>query len=189
MTRGRSPRERLLGALVDMVGQNGYAAATLDGLLERASTDRETFAELFGSLEDCLIAAYDAIVDDAARHVIAAQREGRDARERLKLGVGALLDYCAAHPDETRLCFVEALHAGPRARARRDLAMREFARLLRIHRAAEANGSEPDIVPDVIVGGVYEVIYSRVAADRIDELPELLPQLVQGGLLALVRSA
>ena len=39
---------------------------------------------------------------------------------------------------------------------------------------------------EAIVGGIYEVIYSRVTSQRTHELPTLLPSLLHSALLPFV---
>ena len=39
---------------------------------------------------------------------------------------------------------------------------------------------------EAIVGGIYEVVYSRVTSDRTKELPSLLPSLLHSALLPFV---
>ena len=43
--------------------------------------------------------------------------------------------------------------------------------------------SVPEVTSETIVGGLYEVLYSRVVRGETDELPQLVPDLVQAVVL------
>jgi hypothetical protein len=76
------------------------------------------------------------------------------------------------------MCIVEVLSAGPEALERRNKTMRAFAEL--VERGAALGVPEatpPALTAQTIVGGIYEVVYSRLVEDRVGELPDLLPDL------------
>ena len=76
---------------------------------------------------------------------------------------------------------------GPRALARRSAAMEAFQALLQPPPDDTLATSEaPPVAVEAIVGGIYEVIYSRVTSHRTDELPTLLPSLLHSALLPFV---
>ena len=77
----------------------------------------------------------------------------------MSVGLGAFLAFPSCEPAFARMCLVEVMAAGPDAVARR-------------------NGA--------IVGGVHEVVYSRVLRGEIRALPELLPDLSYSMLLPYV---
>src|SRR5687767_6279952 len=54
-----SQRGRLLVAMSDVVGEKGYAAATVADVLAKAGVSRRTFYEHFADKEACFLAAYD----------------------------------------------------------------------------------------------------------------------------------
>ena len=51
---------------------------------------------------------------------------------------------------------------------------------------ALATSTAPPVAVEAIVGGIYEVIYSRVTTQRTQELPTLLPSLLHSTLLPFV---
>ncbi|ADB51585.1 TetR/AcrR family transcriptional regulator [Conexibacter woesei] len=178
-----SQRSRLLGAAVQIAGDEGYAGMTVSAVIGRAGVSRKTFYEFFQDREDLFLAAFDVVVEQALDGARAAYDEPGDWPERLRRVLAAGLDALAAHPHEARLGFVEVLAAGPRALARRDDALRVFMQFLAPGyeaAAAEQGGDDaeiPPLMPEAIVGAVYEIVYARVLQDRAAELPALLPQL------------
>jgi hypothetical protein len=77
------------------------------------------------------------------------------------------------------MCIVEVLGAGPRAMAKRKEAMRMFAEIIEdnIHELIPGC-RRAALTAETIVGGIHEVVLSRILADRIDELPCLADDLL-----------
>jgi hypothetical protein len=46
------------------------------------------------------------------------------------------------------------------------------------YEAAGSDASIPPLMPEAIVGAVYEIVYARVLQERTAELPELLSELL-----------
>ncbi|MDO8185129.1 TetR/AcrR family transcriptional regulator [Conexibacter sp. JD483] len=173
-----SQRSRLLGAAVVIAGAEGYAGMTVSAVIARAGVSRKTFYEFFQDREDIFLATFDQLLDravDGARD--AYENGGESWPERLRALLEAGLGALAASPHEARLGFVEVLAAGPRALQRRDAALREFMQFLSPGYEA-AGGDVPELMPEAIVGAVYEIVYARVLQARTADLPELLPQLM-----------
>ena len=82
------------------------------------------------------------------------------------------------------MCIVEALAAGPEAIARRNGAMAAFATLIADNARAIGTRLEPQaLTAYTIVGGIYEVVYTRIVRGDIRQLPELLADLLYPALL------
>ena len=62
----RNQRERMLAAVVEVVGQVGYASMTVSDVISRAGVSRRTFYEHFANKEDVFLAAYDHVVEPGA---------------------------------------------------------------------------------------------------------------------------
>jgi AcrR family transcriptional regulator len=172
-------RERILAAVAQSAAELGYAKMSVEAIIARAGVSRRTFYEHFRNKEDAFLSAYDAVVHRQARHIRRAYLRETTARERLRAGIRAYLQLTAGDPDCARMCIVEVLAAGPRALARRNQAMRMFAEIIednihelipRCRRAA--------LTGETIVGGIHEVVFSRILAGRIDELPGLADDLL-----------
>lgn len=177
-----SQRSRLLGAAILIAGAEGYAGMTVSAVISKAGVSRKTFYEFFSDREDIFLAAFDLVVERALAGAREAYDRGDSWPERLRHVLASGLAALAANPAEARMGFVEVLAAGPRALQRRDAAMREFMQFLSPgYDAAAAAGGEdaiPPLMPEAIVGAVYEIVYARVLQERTAELPELLDQLM-----------
>jgi AcrR family transcriptional regulator len=165
---------------VRTAGEVGYAGMTVSAVIAAAGVSRKTFYEFFADREDCFLAAFDHLLERALAGARAAYEAGGDRwPDRLRALLAASLDALAAHPHEARLGFVEVLAAGPRALRRRDDALRRFMAFVTPGAdAVDDQVAEATLIPEAIVGAVYEIIYSRVLQGRTAELPALLPELM-----------
>jgi len=182
-------RERFFAAMLAEVGERGYADTSVAHVLRRAGMSRKTFYELFENREDCFAQAYDATLLRVRMLVGAAYHQGgqwRTLRERVEAGLRAFLDCCAAEPGLARVCIVEVLAAGPAARERRDAAILDFARFIEFPREEARGDSAPSLVSEAIAGGIFGILYTRVARGETESLPELLDELMDAGLGQLV---
>jgi AcrR family transcriptional regulator len=167
-------RERILSAVGQAAAELGYGEMTVGTIIARAGVSRRTFYEHFKNKEDAFLAAYDAAVHQAVTHVRRAYLGETTARDRLRAGIAAYLQFLASEPEIARMGIVEALAAGPRAIARRADAMRLFAEIIEenIHELVPSC-RRPALTAETMVGGIHEVVFSRILVGRTDELPGL----------------
>jgi AcrR family transcriptional regulator len=177
-------RERILSAVAQATAELGYTDMSVEAIIARAGVSRRTFYEHFKNKEDAFLAAYDATVRQLARHVQRAYLQQTTALERLRAGIGAYLQFLASEPEIARMGIVEVLAAGPRALARRNDALRLFAEIIEdnIHQLVPSC-RRPTLTAETIVGGIYEVVFSRILAGRTAELPSMTDDLLVAVLL------
>jgi AcrR family transcriptional regulator len=176
--RGISPervahhqRMRLMGAMLHACDQHGFATVTVSELARLASVSNRDFYELFSSKEACFLETHDFIVAEGTARVAAAFRAQDDWRDGLRAGFDAFFTVVQEEPTAAHLVIVDALTAGPQARAHRRRAMAAFERMLR--EGLEQAG-RPSRVDDVTVGaiiaGTRRVVYRHLRDGTIDEL-------------------
>ncbi len=165
--------------MIEVVSERGYPETRVVDVITVAGVSRKTFYELFDSKEDCFLAAYDVLLGTLLGEIAGGfeAQPGAPWAERLAAGMGALLDHLAAHPDEARFAVVEVLAAGPKALARRDAALRQFAGFLDAGRA-ESSVELPGITALSVAGGVNELLYSEILHGAAARLPSRLPDLM-----------
>jgi AcrR family transcriptional regulator len=152
-----------------------------------AGVSRRTFYDHFANKEEAFLAAYELVLDQLLSGVTSAFATGETWPSRVRRGLAAFLNLLAAEPVLAQVCVVEALAAGPRALQRRSAAMEAFQALLQPPPDDPLTTSvAPPVAVEAIVGGIYEVIYSRVTTNRTAELPSLLPSLLHSALLPFV---
>ncbi len=177
-------RERMLLAVAEAVAEQGFTTTTVADIIARARLSRRTFYEHFADKEECFLAAYDTVVEQLLAAVGQAFEQAEGWPQKVHDGLETFLAYLAAEPAFARMCIVEVVAAGPEARSRRDAAMRVFVDFLEPGRAeAPKDVVVPALAADVIVGGIYEIIYSRLQRNAADELVEMLPQLLYCALV------
>jgi AcrR family transcriptional regulator len=155
----RPQRAKLLDAMVRVVAEKGYEAATVADAVRLARVSRGTFYELFESKEACLAAAYRLGNDVLAARVSQAIQGAEDWREELRLGLRA---YLRTFDEEPLFARVYLLEWAPIA-AERDAAIRRFAR--RYGRSFERGGiGVPDEALYVLAAGVHDLTTAHVRA-------------------------
>jgi AcrR family transcriptional regulator len=177
-------RARILSAVADVTSVAGYREMTVEGVIVTAGVSRRTFYEHFKGKDEAFLAAFDAVLAQLLSTVRDAAEREKHGADRLRAGLAAFLDFVAREPAFARMCVVEALAAGSEAVKRRNAAMATFARIIDENaRELGAALDPPALTAETIVGGIYEVIYSRVVRGDIRELPLLLPDLMWSALL------
>jgi AcrR family transcriptional regulator len=173
----RSQRARLLSAGLGIAGTGGYPAMTVTAVIERARVSRKTFYDFFEDREACFLAVHDVVLERG----LGGMRHAYDARgewpDALRAALAWLLQALALSPGAARVAFLEAPAAGPRALAQRDAARRGLLSLFEPGFAATPLVLPP-LLPEMVVGGLEALIAGSVRQQRTDELPQLLPQLL-----------
>jgi AcrR family transcriptional regulator len=180
----QNQRERILAAVGDVVSVAGYRDMSVEDVIVTAGISRRTFYEHFKNKQDAFLAAYDAVLLQLLSLVQGAIEQQETFSARMGAGLSAFLDFLAREPGFARMCIVEALAAGPDAIARRNGAMAAFATLISDNARELGTPVEPQpLTAETIVGGIYEVVYTRIVRGDIRQLPELLPDLLYPALL------
>lgn len=173
-------RERIVVAVAEVCSASGYAAMSVEDIVVASGVSRRTFYDNFQGKEDVFLAAYDEVTSRLLARVMAANDANDNIISRAREGLRALLGFLAAEPAFADMCVVEALAAGPIVVERRNANLRTLSDLIDEAAAAAMPDATPPspIIAQALVGGIFEVVYSRVLAGRHAELPGLLPGLV-----------
>ncbi len=177
----RNQRERLLAAIVSVVADKGYEATRVADVLEVSGVSRNAFYKLYANKPECFLAALDTIVELSDPTVFDVyHRTGGPWETRMGAMFDALGTTIVAQPAVARVGWLEYPAAGPEAVARIE---RIDAKAERIVRAAIAESPERAGIPPAFVraaiGGLRNVIHARLLENREDEIPELMPTLLE----------
>ena len=166
----RPQRAKLLDAMVRVVAEKGYEAATVADAVRLARVSRGTFYELFESKEACLAAAYRLGHDVLAARVSEAVRAAKGWREEIRLGLRAYLETFDAEPIFARVYLLE----WPPVAVERDAAIRRFAK--RYGASFARGGNEvPEPALFLLAAGVNELACAHVrAGGKATELEDVL---------------
>jgi AcrR family transcriptional regulator len=183
----RNQRDRILQAVAECVYDTGFQAMSVEDVVTRAGISRRTFYEQFSNKDEAFLAAFDEAAAQLLEGVRTAYAGERSFPARIIAGYRAFLELLGFSPEFANMCIVEVLAAGPTAVAKRTAVMHEFALLIHENAHQGRRGKPiPLLTAETIVGGVYETIFRKIAADKSQELPELLPDVVEFTLLPYI---
>jgi AcrR family transcriptional regulator len=166
----RPQRAKLLDAMVRVVAEKGYEAATVADAVKLAKVSRSTFYDLFESKEACLAAAYRLGLDVLTKRVTEAVNGATDWRQELRLGIRA---YLHTFDEEPLFARVYLLEWAPVA-AERDAAIRRFGRRYGAS-FAKAGADVPNEALFVLAAGVNELACAHVrAGGKATDLEDVL---------------
>jgi AcrR family transcriptional regulator len=173
----RDQRERLQGALIELIEQKGYQAVRIIDLARLARVSQPTFYSLYKDKEDLLIATYDEISAMIASTILAAY--GREGSKGARLGVAVqtFAELAAAEPQAVSLFVLGAFGAGANMLGHRRRTLDQLEERIRASRDGGAPKQDPDLTVRFILGGIREVTASRLREGRASELPALAEQL------------
>lgn len=176
-------RARIISALVQETTEKGFRAVTVADIVKRAGCARKTFYENFSSKDDCVLSAQEYAMQTALARVVEAAGVHQSWPHRVGAGLTAFLDYVSEEPALAKTCMVEALAASPSSIAYYEESQQAFVSLFQIGRDVSPRGKDlPETLEEAIVGGVFWILYQRLAADEGETIKELLPELVEFAL-------
>ena len=172
-------RRRMIDAMAELCAEQGYEATKIADVVRRAHVARKTLYDNFSGKEELFLDAFDvtvaeteAVVADACEPI-----DESDWEARVEAGLGAILDFLAAHPAEAKLCLVEAPAASPESAARYEAALESFIAQLRA--ATPGAADRPETLAEALVGGTVWIVQREVRRDAADKAADLLPELAQ----------
>jgi AcrR family transcriptional regulator len=192
----------MIAALVEVAREHGAARVTVAQVVARSGVSRRTFYEMFADRDACFLAALELAIERATARVLpifeqAGSNRGRGTqgsgtggggpgagggawwRERVRAGLGALLEFLDEEPGLGGLCVVDTLSACPGALARRAEIVRTLVDAVDEGRGVARPGLAPSrLTAEGIVGGVLAVLYARFAEPDSGPMVGLLNQLM-----------
>src|SRR4051794_2519109 len=154
-------RQRLRGAIVELIAAKGYPSVRILDLAKLAHVSQPTFYSLYGDKEELFLSAYDEIAERTGQTVLAAYA-GEGAQEgRLHAAMRAFAELAVAEPEAMSLLMLGAFGAGARALERRWRMLETLeARILASRDRSPARGNA-DLTVKAILGGIREVTARR----------------------------
>jgi AcrR family transcriptional regulator len=148
--------------MIELVAEHGYNSVSVEKLAGHARISKRDFYKLFAGKEECFLAAYDIIVSQSVRGIVAAAEGEEEWRERLRLGFLAFADQITSNPEPARLALVDAFTAGAVAVERMQRTNQLFEALMAKNFVlADAPRLPPLVVKGIVAGG------SRLARARL----------------------
>jgi AcrR family transcriptional regulator len=175
-------RERIMGAMVQVVAERGYADASLDLVVARAGVSRRTFYRCFENCEACFRELLDLAWASGLDLIATAFMREAAWQDGVRSALASLLAFMGSESLLARVCLVEALAAGPWALEHRECNLGALRGLVIAHwpRAA-ASGASP-LAVEGATASVLGVIQTHIVTGRPEPLLGLLGPLA--GLVA-----
>jgi AcrR family transcriptional regulator len=162
-------RERICGALITLVGNQGYEATDVSEICELAEVDQATFEAHFADKDTCLEHVWEAMTVAYIGHCRSAFDEHERWRDGLRAAGYAAMDWLGADPARSKFFLVEVMSGGEMVRARRDWMMNEFIEMLDGGRREMENpDSLSRLTAEALTGAVYD---NAISSIRLRERP------------------
>lgn len=183
-------RSRLLTAAAGAVAELGWDGTSIGSITQRAGVSRRTFYELFENRDECLIAVLQNATGRIATQIAEADVAGLSWRERIRGGLWAILCFFDHEPALARVCLVESRRSDGLVL---DYRQRIVERLVGIvdqgREEAPRAANVTALTAHGVVGGAFEVLYSRLLKDEGEPLCDLSGELTAMIVLPYVGAA
>jgi AcrR family transcriptional regulator len=168
-------RARVLGSVVHLTLDEGYARLTDPQIAQFAGISTEAFHKQFATKEECFLAVLDEFVAEALEVVRAGMGDAASWGQAVHRGMEAFVDYLVSHQALLRIAFVDLFEVGPGMIGRMTKTVEALTTLLTECGPAPRRG--PLIAREAVTGALWGIIASYVANDRLARLPSQVEQL------------
>lgn len=174
-------RRRILRAVGELVAERGYSDVTVELIVKRARCSFKTFYKHFSGKEECFIALFETAFSATERTIRErlAQEPGPWA-DHVALALRTWIEQIVAEPLIARAVIVDSPIVGPAITDRYEQGTKAFVPLFRAGRDLNPRGSDlPVTIEDTLAGSVFWSVYQRLVVGEAEQLPELLPELIE----------
>jgi AcrR family transcriptional regulator len=169
--RGRSE-----AAMLQLSGEIGYRAVTLEQVLSHSGVSREQFEAEFGDLESCFVAAYEAEADVLCEAMLEAAGRTDGWRAGTRAALDTLLRFIAERPAVARALIRDVHVVGGDALLKHEEVLARLSTA--VGRSAKLPEDQLAWTSSFIVGAVEGVVTARLARGETEDLLSLLPELM-----------
>jgi AcrR family transcriptional regulator len=176
----------LRDAILETVGERGFARATVREMAERAGIAEASLYHRHGAKEACFAWAYEAAMDRLVEQIADTCRAAPSWRAGFEAGLAYLLRRVATQPAIARALLVEVRAARGEAWSKhQQLTERVVAALDRVREEPGARPSATATTAGFVLGAIEESLCIELAAGRGAEVERLLPDLTRLAFLQL----
>jgi AcrR family transcriptional regulator len=180
-------RKQLLGAAREVFVAQGYHAAAMDEIAERAGVSKPVPYQHFPGKLELYLALLDESVADLVTTVGSALSSTTDNRQRVPATFRAFFDFVGGSGEAFRLVFESDLSNEPAVRDRLDSAMRDCADMVSqfIHEDAGLGEDEAHLLGMALVGMAQVTARYWLSTDRAipqHEAEQLIARLAWRGI-------
>ena len=184
-------RRRLLDAAVELFGERGYAATTIEALYSEARLAPRHFYEQFSSREELLEAVYEETIEAVLVAVTEARKlEIAGVRERVRAILDAFAGAMLSDARRARIAYLEVPGTSRRLEERARAVVRGFAAMVEEDaRLGAAAGVLPDrdyeLTARLLVGGTTSILLDWLAEPARRPLEQVLEELTSAFVVLL----
>ena len=180
-------RRQLLGAARDVFVAQGYHAAVMDEIAERAGVSKPVLYQHFPGKLELYLALLDESVAELVRSVSSALSSTTDNRQRVPATFRAFFDFVGGSGEAFRLVFESDLGNEPAVRERLEQAMSACADMVSetIHEDAGLKDDEAQLLGMALVGMAQVSARYWLSSDRAipqDEAEQVIARLAWRGI-------
>jgi AcrR family transcriptional regulator len=168
-------RARVLGSVVHLTLDEGYAALTDPQIAQFAGVSTEAFHRQFRNKEECFLAVLDEFVAETLDCVRPAMEAADSWEEAVCRSMEAFLAHLVAHQALLRIAFIDLFEVGPAMIGRMTRSVADFTAMLTEQAPPPLRG--PRIAQEAVTGAVWGVISTFVSNNRLSGLPSLVDHL------------
>ncbi len=168
-------RARVLGAVVHLTLDEGYASLTDPQIAQFAGISTEAFHRQFASKEECFLTVLDEFVEEMLASVRPAMDGADSWAEAVWLAVSAFVTHLLAHQALVRIAFIDLFEAGPAMIGRMTRSVADLTEMLAAAGPQPLRG--PEIAREAVTGAIWGIISGLMANNRLARLPSLVDHL------------
>lgn len=172
---GDDKRARVLGSIVHLTLDEGYASLTDPQIAQFAGVSTEAFHRQFANKEECFLTVLDEFVAEMVKCVRPAMENAESWEQGVCAAMAAFLHHLIAHQALLRIAFIDLFEVGPAMIERMTSSAAAFTEMLFEHGPPPARA--PEIAQELVTGAVWGIISSLVTNNRLSRLPTLVDHL------------
>jgi AcrR family transcriptional regulator len=176
----QNQRDRLAAGIIAAVAERGYHDATITEIATAAGVSRRTFYGYFSSKEECFFDTYETIAAHLTGAMEAAGARQPNWPDRVRAKLNALLENLAANPDLVRFCFIAPAGAGGDIATRYRTSLDRLLGIITEGMPPPPETRQPsEAAEHGLMGGIVALVVRKVKAGEGEQLPALLPDLLE----------
>jgi AcrR family transcriptional regulator len=176
-------RRRLHEAVIALLGEQGYGATTVQELASQAGVSTKDFYELFAGKQQLVLAACDAVIQDACLPLRARPVAAGDLRAALAAVLIDVVEAVVAEPAAARLAVIDIVAVGPQGLARRRSLSTGLHDLLRSAATVDGAPVLSEAALTVLAGGTLQILDRHLRAGKLRPLRGAAQELAAWGAL------
>jgi AcrR family transcriptional regulator len=172
---GDDKRARVLGSVVHLTLDEGYASLTDPQIAQFAGVSTEAFHRQFANKEECFLTVLDEFVAETLAAVRPAMDDADSWEEAVCATMAAFVTHLVVHQALLRIAFIDLFEVGPAMIGRMTRSVADFTSMLTESGPKPLRG--PEVAQEAVTGAVWGVISTFVANNRLSRLPSLVDHL------------